>query len=234
MIFAAGRGERLRPLTDRLPKPLVPVRGKPLIVWHLEKLAACGVEEVVINTSWLGEQLPRALGDGARWGLVLRFLDEGPRPLETGGGLLHALPVLGRQPFWLVNGDVFTDFDFCRLPRRPLGLAHLVMVPAAEHAPAGDFHLAADGRLHAEGEPRLTYAGIGCFDPALLDGWEEVIGTLPEADRQPPRFRLAPLLRAAMRRGAVTGELHRGAWTDVGTAERLAALEAGDRAGPGG
>ena len=227
MLFAAGRGERLRPLTDRTPKPLIAVRGKPLIEWHLEKLAACGVHEVVINTSWLGEQFAPALGDGARWGLRLHYIDEGAVPLETGGGLLNALPWLGREPFWLVNGDVFTDYDFARLPRRPQGLAHLVMVPTAEHTPGGDFALDSAGLLRAEGDPKLTYSGIGCYHPALLDDWQAVIGELSPADRAPPRFRLAPLLRAAMPRGAVTGELHRGLWADVGTLERLQQLEAG-------
>jgi MurNAc alpha-1-phosphate uridylyltransferase len=227
MLFAAGRGERLRPLTDHTPKPLIAVRGKPLIVWHLERLAACGVKEVVINTSWLGAQFPAALGTGKRWGLRLHYLDEGPAPLETGGGLLNALPLLGTQPFWLVNGDVFTDYDFATLPRQPRNLAHLVMVPAAAHTPGGDFALDADGRLHSEGQPKLTYSGIGCYHPALLDDWPSVIGALPTADRDPPRFRLAPLLRSAMQRGAVSGELHSGLWADVGSIERLRQLEAG-------
>nr|WP_282452853.1 nucleotidyltransferase family protein [Lysobacter sp. CAU 1642] len=226
MVFAAGRGERLRPLTDHTPKPLIPVHGRPMIEWHLERLAACGVDEVVINTSWLGDRFPQALGDGSRWGLALRYIDEGAVPLETGGGLLNALPRLGREPFWLVNGDVFTDYDFSRLTRRPAGLAHLVMVPTAVHTPGGDFALGEDGLLHAEGAAKLTYAGIGCYDPALLDDWQQVIGELAPADRDPPRFRLAPLLRAAMQRGQVSGELHAGHWTDVGTPERLRQLEA--------
>lgn len=226
MVFAAGRGERLRPLTDRTPKPLIEVRGKPLIVWHLEKLAACGVDEVIVNTSWLGEQFEPALGDGTRWGLRLQFVDEGPVPLETGGGLLNALPLLGRDPFWLVNGDVFTDYDFARLPRRPQGQAHLVMVPTAAHTPGGDFALGDDGLLRSEGGPKLTYAGIGCYAPALLDDWRSVIGTLPPSDRDPPRFRLAPLLRAAMQREQVSGECHQGLWADVGSIERLRLLQA--------
>jgi MurNAc alpha-1-phosphate uridylyltransferase len=227
MIFAAGRGERLRPLTDHTPKPLIAVRGKPLICWHLERLAACGAQEVVINTSWLAEQFPSALGDGSRWGLRLRYIDEGPAPLETGGGLLNALPWLGPEPFWLLNGDVFSDYDLARLPRRPRGLAHLVMVPAAEHTPGGDFALDAHGRLHAQGSQKLTYAGIGCYHPALLADWHTVIGELPISDRHPPRFRLAPVLRAAMLDGAISGELHRGQWADVGTPARLQQLEAG-------
>ncbi len=225
MLFAAGRGERLRPLTDHTPKPLIAVRGKPMIVWHLERLAAAGIDEVIINTSWLGERFPEALGDGSRWGLRLHFIDEGPTPLETGGGLLNALPRLGREPFWLVNGDVFSDYDFARLPRRPEGLAHLVMVPTAAHTPAGDFALDRSGLLHPEGAPKLTYSGIGCYHPALLDDWQSVIGEISAADRNPPRFRLAPLLRAAMQRDAISGELHPGLWADVGTVERLRQLD---------
>ena len=140
LIFAAGLGERMRPLTDTTPKPLLAVAGKPLIEWHLEKLAACGVREVVVNTSWLAQQFPQALGDGARWGLRIVYSYEGTTPLETGGGMLHALPLLGDAPFLLVNGDVWTDTDFARLPREPAGLAHLVMVdqpPQAVHSEAG-------------------------------------------------------------------------------------------------
>jgi N-acetyl-alpha-D-muramate 1-phosphate uridylyltransferase len=226
LLFAAGRGERMRPLTDAMPKPLLPVGAKPLAVWHLEKLAALGVREVVINTSWLGEQFPAALGDGSRWGLRLVYSYEGATPLETGGGMLAALPLLGSEPFVLINGDVWTDYDFARLPKAPEGLAHLVMVDTAAHVPQGDFALDAQGRLHAAGDDRLTYAGIGVFRPALLQDWRAVIGDAAGADARPPRFRLAPLLRAAMQRGQVSGEHHAGAWTDVGTPERLAALRA--------
>jgi MurNAc alpha-1-phosphate uridylyltransferase len=226
LLFAAGRGERMRPLTDATPKPLLDVGGKPLIAWHLERLAALGVSDVVINTSWLAEQFPPALGDGARWNLRIVYSYEGAEPLETGGGMLAALPLLGEEPFLLVNGDVWSDYDLARLPRTPSALAHLVMVDTAAHVPQGDFALDATGRLHAEGDARLTYAGIGVFRPELLDDWRRVIGAAPGADARPPRFRLAPLLRAAMARGQVTGEHHHGAWTDVGTPERLAALRA--------
>lgn len=221
MVFAAGRGERLRPLTDQTPKPLLPVRGKPLIVWHLEKLAALGVGEVVINTSWLAECFPAALGDGSRWGLRLHYLYEGSTPLETGGGMLNALPLLGESPFLLVNGDVFCDFDFASLPIQPPGLAHLVLVDKPAYAPRGDFALDPDGAVAAQGDPLLTYAGIGVYRAALFHDWQQQV---PNASGEPPRFPLLPVLRAAMGRRAVSGQHHRGDWTDVGTPERLAAL----------
>lgn len=224
LIFAAGKGERMRPLTDTTPKPLLPVRGKPLIEWHLEKLAAAGVDEVVINTSWLAGQFPLALGQGERWGLRLHFSHEGDEPLETGGGMLHALPRLGDAPFVAVNGDIWCDYDFSRLPSEPRGLAHLVLVDNPPHNPEGDFALLGDGRVLAAGEQRLTFSGIGLYRPALFNNWRTSIGAAAGAELTPPRFRLAPLLRAAMRAGEVTGEHHAGLWTDVGTPGRLAAL----------
>jgi MurNAc alpha-1-phosphate uridylyltransferase len=231
LIFAAGLGERMRPLTDATPKPLLRAGGKPLIAWHLERLAAIGVREVVVNTSWLATQFPATLGDGAAFGLRIRYSDEGPVPLETGGGMLQALAALGDAPFLAVNGDIWSDFDFARLPREPAGDAHLVMVDNPAHHPQGDFVLRADGRLDADGDTRLTFSGIGLYRPRLLEGWQAVIGDAPGADATPPRFRLAPLLRAAMRRGAATGEHHAGAWTDVGTPERLRLLDEVLRAG---
>lgn len=226
LVFAAGRGERMRPLTDTVPKPLLPVRGKPLIAWHLEKLAALGVDEVVINTSWLADAFEPALGQGDRWGLRLHYSHEGPEPLETGGGMLHALPRLGSEPFVAVNADIWCDYDFARLPREPAGLAHLVLVDNPPHNPEGDFALLEDGSVQAAGEHRLTFSGIGLYRPAMFTNWRSVIGAAAGAELEPPRFRLAPLLRAAMRAGEVTGEHHRGTWTDVGTPERLAALDA--------
>lgn len=226
LIFAAGRGERMRPLTDATPKPLLEAGGRTLLEWHLHKLAAIGVSEVVINTSWLAEQFPAALGDGERRGLRLVYSYEGATPLETGGGMLAALPLLDDAPFLLVNGDVWTDFDFARLPRDPAGLAHLVMVDTAAHVPRGDFALDAEGRLHSDGASRLTYSGIGVFRPELLRDWHAIIGDADGAGERPPRFRLAPLLRAAMQRRQVAGEHHRGRWTDVGTPERLESLRA--------
>lgn len=224
LVFAAGKGERMRPLTDTTPKPLLPVRGKPLIEWHLEKLAALGVQDVVINTSWLAHAFEPALGQGERWGLRLHYSHEGPEPLETGGGMLHALPRLGNEPFLAVNADIWCDYDFARLPREPAGLAHLVLVDNPAHNPEGDFALLGDGSMQPAGEQRLTFSGIGLYRPALFNNWRSVIGAAAGAELEPPRFRLAPLLRAAMRAGQVSGEHHRGTWTDVGTPERLAAL----------
>ena len=226
LVLAAGRGERMRPLTDTTPKPLLPVGGKPLIAWHIEKLAALGVGEIVVNIAHLADRFPAVLGDGSRYGVRLTWSHEGAEPLETGGALLQARPLLGEAPFLLVNGDVWTDFDFATLPAAPEGLAHLVLVQRPPEKARGDFHLDPQGRVHATGEPLLTYAGIGIYRMALLDRWREVIGNASGADADPPRFPLAPLLRAAMHSGQVTGRYHRGRWTDVGTPERLAALDA--------
>ncbi|HEU4670584.1 MAG TPA: nucleotidyltransferase family protein [Dyella sp.] len=223
LIFAAGLGERMRPLTDRTPKPLLAAGGKPLIVWHLEKLAALGVHYVVINTSHLADQFPDALGDGARWGLRIRYAYEGPAPLETGGGMLNALPLLGPEPFLAIAGDVWTDADLAALPAEPAGLAHLLMVDNPAHHPDGDFRLDPEGRLHAGGEPRLTYGGIGVFRRELLGDWRTLVGD-PEAPT-PARFKLRPLLEAAMDAGHAHGTHHAGNWTDVGTPQRLAELD---------
>lgn len=225
LIFAAGLGERMRPLTDATPKPLLVAGGKPLIVWHLEKLAVCGVRDVVVNISWLAGMFAPALGDGSRWGLRLHWSHEGAPPLETGGGMLHALHKLGDAPFIAVNGDIWTDFDFARLPAEPDGEAHLVLVDNPAHNPGGDFAL--DGtRVQGEGADRLTFSGIGVYRPGLLQGWRAIVGNVPGVDAEPPRFKLAPLLREAMARGRVSGEHHAGRWTDVGTPERLARLDA--------
>lgn len=226
LVFAAGLGERMRPLTDHTPKPLLQVGGKRLITWHLEKLAAIGVEDVVINTSWLAQQFPATLGDGADLGLRLHYAYEGTTPLETGGGMWNAMSLLDDAPFLAVNGDIWCDVDFNRLPREPEGLTHLVMVDNPAHHPKGDFALDDEGRLHADGDVRLTFSGIGVYRPALFDDWRQIIGDAPGSDAAPPRFKLAPLLRAAMTRGMATGIHHRGQWTDVGTPERLATLDA--------
>lgn len=226
LIFAAGLGERMRPLTDHTPKPLLPVGGKRLIEWHLEKLAAAGVHYVVINTSHLAGQFPEALGDGSRWGLRIRYAYEGPVPLETGGGMLHALPLLGPEPFIAVNGDIWTDADFAALPPQPAGLAHLLMVDNPAHHPHGDFVLDTAGRLLAGDGPRLTFSGIGVYRRELLDDWRRVTGEAGDAERMPPRFKLAPLLRAAMALDKVSGAHHAGDWTDVGTPERLLQIDA--------
>jgi MurNAc alpha-1-phosphate uridylyltransferase len=232
LIFAAGLGERMRPLTLTTPKPLLEAGGKPLIAWHLEKLAAIGVEDVVVNTSWLARKFATTLGDGARWGLRLHYLHEGDTPLETGGGMWNALDELsaGGAPFIAVNGDIWTDYDFARLPRDPDGLAHLVLVDNPSHNEAGDFAL--DGAfVRSEGVPRYTFSGIGLYRRDLFADWRGIVGDTAGAAETPPRFKLAPLLRAAMRAEKVTGEHHRGAWTDVGTPERLATLDASLRTG---
>lgn len=226
LIFAAGLGERMRPLTDHTPKPLLEVCGKPLIVWHLERLAVAGVHYVVINTSHLAEQFPDTLGDGSRWGLRIRYAYEGTTPLETGGGMLNALPLLGSEPFIAVNGDTWCDADFTILPAEPAALAHLLLVDNPVQHPHGDFALDAQGIVHDEDGARLTFSGIGVYRHELLRDWRTVIGNAVGTEAQPPRFRLAPLLRAAMANSSISGSHHRGQWTDVGTPQRLAQLEA--------
>jgi len=215
MILAAGRGERLRPLTDRLPKPLIEAGGKPLIGWHLERLAAAGCREVVVNVSHLGEKIVERLGDGAAYGLRVAFSREA-QPLETAGGMALARALLGAEPFLLVNGDVYCEVDFSRLRGVALGerLAHLVLVPNPAHHPAGDFTLDA-GKVGNAPSPRYTYAGVAVIAPKLFAGVEA--GS---------KAQLAPLLRAAAERAQVSGEIFEGTWLDVGTVERLAALEA--------
>jgi MurNAc alpha-1-phosphate uridylyltransferase len=214
MILAAGRGERLRPLTDAVPKALVQAGGKPLIAWHLERLAASGCREAVVNVSHLGAQIVERIGDGARFGLSIAYSREA-EPLETAGGIAQAGPLLGEAPFLLVNADVYCELDFRRLLALDLGgrLAHLVLVPNPAHRAGGDFTLQ-DGRVGNGGGPRYTYAGIAVMAPGLVAG-------VKPGEKAP----LAPLLRAAAERGLVSGELHAGAWQDVGTRERLAELE---------
>lgn len=213
MILAAGRGERMRPLTDHTPKPLLPVGGKPLIVWHIEKLAAAGFERIVINHAHLGERLERTLGDGASWGVELRYSREGEgRALETGGGIYRALPMLGDRPFLVVNGDIWCDVAFDELGLLPDSFAHLVLVDNPTHHREGDFALS-NGLVSSDGRSRLTFSGIGVYREALF------------SDCRAGAFPLAPLLRRAMAGRRVTGQHHRGRWVDVGTPERLAALE---------
>ncbi|ALN61566.1 nucleotidyl transferase family protein [Lysobacter antibioticus] len=230
LIFAAGLGERMRPLTLHTPKPLLSAGGKRLIEWHLEKFAALGIDEVVVNTSWLAPQFPETLGDGARWGLRLRYSYEGQTPLETGGGMLHALSLLQENtspqaPFLVANGDIWTDYDFAALPREFDGDAHLLLVDNPPQHPHGDFRLD-DGRLHNHGEPRLTYSGIGLYRSSLFDDWRARLGDAAGAQLQPPRFSTVPLLRAAAEAGRLSGSHHGGRWTDVGTPERLQQLDA--------
>jgi len=213
MLLAAGRGERMRPLTDLTPKPLLQVGGQPLIAWHLHKLARAGIREVVINLSWLGEQIRAALGQGEAYGLDIVYSQEPWPPLETGGGLLQALPLLGAEPFLLVNGDVYTDIDFAALRIDADALAQLVLVPNPPHHAAGDFLLQA-GRIDARVGESLTYSGIGVLRPELFAGCS------------PGRFPLLPLLQRARAAGRLGGQKHAGLWLDIGTPERLAALEA--------
>jgi len=214
MVLAAGRGERMRPLTDREPKPLLRVGGKRLIEFHLERLAAAGFHQVVINTAWLGDLIEETLGNGARYGLAITYSHERPEALETGGGIHRALPLLGSEPFLIVNGDVWTDIDFGALRTlRAQALAHLVLVPNPPQHARGDFRL--EQGLVEEGEgQRYTYSGIGVFRPALFDGCA------------PGKFPLLPLLRKAIAARRLSGELHRGRWFDIGTVERLNALDA--------
>jgi MurNAc alpha-1-phosphate uridylyltransferase len=213
LIFAAGLGERMRPLTDHTPKPLLKVGGKLLIEWHLEKLAAIDVRYVVVNTSHLADQFPDALGDGSRWGLRIRYAYEGPIPLETGGGMLNALPLLGPEPFIAVSADIYSDYDYAALPLQPNGLAHLVMVPNPDWHAAGDFTLT-DGQLHEEGPgQRLTFGNIGVYRPEFLHG------------QTPGRFKLLPLYQHAMRTGQLSGERYDGFWRNLGNPAQLAELD---------
>jgi MurNAc alpha-1-phosphate uridylyltransferase len=210
MLLAAGRGERLRPFTDTLPKPLIEVGGRPLIAWHLAALAGAGFRDVVVNLSWLGQKLRDALGDGHRFGLRLHYLDEGAVALETGGGIVNALPLLGPAPFLVVSADIFTDLDFARLRLEPAALAHLVLVPNPAHHRAGDFGL--QGDLVVLGGERLTYGNVGIYRPEFFAGCT------------PGRFPLVEPLKRAIGAGAVRGELFTGQWSDVGTPERLSEL----------
>ena len=215
MILAAGRGMRLRPLTDRVPKPLVEAGGKVLLAWHLERLAQAGLRDLVINVSHLGEMIEQRFGNGAGWGVNIAWSREA-EPLDTAGGLAQARQLLGPDPFLLVNGDIWCDYDFSRLraARLGAGLAHLVLAPNPPHAAQGDFSLR-DGRVGNAAAPRYTYTGIALLSPRLLAG-------VAPGEKAP----LAPLLRAAAARGEISGELFRGLWRDAGTAERLAELDA--------
>jgi MurNAc alpha-1-phosphate uridylyltransferase len=212
MLLAAGRGERMRPLTDHTPKPLLLAGGRPLIVWHLEALARAGVREVIINLSWRGPQIRAALGDGRGFGVQIRYSEEGSAPLETGGGIFQALPLLGPEPFLVVNADTFTDIDLRALRLSAAADAQLVLVPNPPQHPRGDFDL--DGSQVLDREPRpYTYSGIGLFSPALFAGCTA------------GRFALLPLFQRACAAGRLQGRCHAGLWRDIGTPERLAALD---------
>ncbi len=211
MILAAGRGVRMGPLTDRIPKPLLPVAGKPLIVHQIQRLAAAGIKDFVINHAYLGSMIEASLQDGGAWDVSIRYSPE-REALETGGGIFNALPLLGDEPFWVVNGDIWCDFNVTARCLDEGFLAHLILVDNPAHHPQGDFVLQ-NGRVSEGTAGRLTFSGIGLYHPQLFHGCRA--GGFP----------LAPLLRNAMQNKRVSGEAHHGVWIDVGTPERLAELE---------
>lgn len=212
MILAAGRGERLRPLTDSTPKPLLKIGEKSLIEYHLYKLAQIGISKVIINTAWLGDQIQQTIGDGKKYGLNIYYSDEGNQALETAGGIVKALPLLGDEPFLIINADIFTDYDFKKLlDLKASSEAHLVMVENPDHNHKGDFALE-DGWLKNKGETLYTYTGIGIYCKAFFAGIPEGVAAL------------APILKEKIEQQKVSGELYTGAWTDVGTIERLQQL----------
>lgn len=212
MLLAAGRGERMRPLTDETPKPLLRAGGKPLLQYHIEALVAAGVTDIVVNVAWQSKKLRDWLGDGSRFAARVTVSDEGDTALETGGGVFRALPLLGAEPFWLVNGDVYIDYKFAPPRLAAADFAHLLLVPNPEHNVAGDFALAGD-RVSNKGSHMYTYSGVAVLHPRLFAGQRD--GAFP----------LAPLLRAAADNGQLGGELVNSYWCDVGTPERLAALD---------
>lgn len=213
MILAAGRGERMRPLTDSTPKPLLKAAGKSLIVRTIEQLVAAGFTDLVINHAYLGEQIEIALGDGSQFGAKIRYSPEGENGLETAGGIIHALPMMNDAPFLVVNGDIATDFPFEKLKNQPVDFAHLILVPNPQHHQKGDFHLEENGRLSMTGNERFTFSGIGLYSP-------EFFKNAPKNSTK-----LAPLLRDGMRENRITGEVFEGFWSDIGTPQRLQALE---------
>lgn len=212
MLLAAGRGERMRPLTDHTPKPLLEVGGKALIEYHLAALHQAGVNNVIINHAWLGDQIESRLGNGDRYGVRIEYSPEVPAALETAGGIIQALPRLGSDPFLVINADIWCDYPLQQLPPHPDGLAHLVMVANPPHNPQGDFSLVKN-KLQLKGESKLTFSGIAVYHPDLFAGL--VPGIRP----------LAPLLKNAMATNQVSGEYYQGHWYDIGTPERLAELD---------
>jgi MurNAc alpha-1-phosphate uridylyltransferase len=219
MILAAGRGERMRPFTNAHPKPLATIADKPLIEYHVERMAAAGIERVVINIAWLGAQIRDALGDGRRFGVEIIYSDEGPAALETGGGILRALPLLGRDPFWVMSADLWTEFRL-QDPRSilaPGDLAHLVMVANPDFHPRGDFCLQ-NGRITETDGARLTYGNLAILRPEMFAGC------------RPGVFSFVPLLIEAMRQGRVGGELFSGEWHNIGTIAQLQSLDGDVRA----
>lgn len=233
LIFAAGYGKRMRPLTDHTPKPLLAVRGKRLIEHHLLRLADVGVTDVVVNTSWLADQFEPALGDGARYGLRVHYSMEGDAPLETGGGMLHALPKLGERPFYAINGDAFGDFALADLPEPQAGRAHVLVAPVPAWKDKADFGLSEHGLLNNDvqaGDTPVCFCGVGVYSPSFISQWNAVLDadTVPRNPQGLPVFSTSLLLRAAAERGELTASLHQGEFEDVGTPERLAALNGFD------
>jgi MurNAc alpha-1-phosphate uridylyltransferase len=214
MILAAGRGERMRPLTDTMPKPLLQVGGKPLIEYHIDALARAGVQDIVINLAWKGSMLRDALGDGARFGIKLHYSDEGDSALETGGGIVRALPLLGEAPFIVVSGDIWCPYPFASLPARlnERDVAHFVLVPNPSFHANGDFGLQTDRVINAADE-RYTYANIGIFRPAFFEGCRA------------ERFPLVPIMLRRIDEARVSGELYEGRWRNIGTPAQLAELD---------
>lgn len=212
MILAAGRGERMRPLTDTSPKPLLKVAEKMLIEYHLEKLKAAQLTDIVINHAWLGQKIEQALGDGAKYGLRIQYSAE-TEALETAGGIINALPLLGEDPFIVINGDIFCDYDFSTLPSSIMGLAHLILVDNPPHHCEGDFVLTKSNILKQKGENKKTFSGIGVYHPDLFKNYSN------------GKLALAPVLREAMELNQVSGEYYSGIWHDIGTVQRLNELD---------
>ena len=213
MVLAAGKGERMGALTDRVPKPLLEVGGRPLVEHQIRRLATAGFRDLVVNLAWLGERIEASLGDGSKLGVRIRYSREPEGALDTGGGIRRALPLLGEAPFVVVNSDVWSDYPFERLHGAPAGDGHIVLVDNPAHHPHGDFALAPDGKVLDAGRDRLTFSGIGRYRPRLF------------AARSSGRFPLAAVLRDAIEAGTLSGEHHRGEWVDVGTPDRLRALD---------
>lgn len=210
MILAAGRGERMRPLTDTMPKPLLPVAGKALIEYSLENLAKAGFNEIVINVAYLGQQIKNYCGDGKRWQVAIEYSDEGDTALETAGGIAKALPLLGNDAFLVVNADIIFDYPLARLQHKAIDLAHLVLIDNPPHHPQGDFILDTQGKVSEHGTEKLTFSGIGIYHPILFAG---------VSINRP--LKLRPILNQAMRQGKVSGERFDGLWQDIGTPQRL-------------
>jgi len=213
MILAAGRGSRMRPLTDKKPKPLLEVGGKPLIVWHIEKLKEAGFEEIIINIAWLGDQIPKALGEGSKYGVKLVYSDEQQiGGLETAGGIIKALPLLGDEPFLVINGDIWCDFTYSNIsPLKKGDLAHLILTTNPDHHPDGDFSIQNE-RVSQTGKSKYTFTGIAYYHPKMFSGLVET------------KLPLLPLFIEAIEKDKITGELHKGKWLDIGTPERLKLL----------